>query len=90
MRGTREKRGTMTDRERKISQINSYLQRQLRLQRFNSVTAVEGAQWLDQAGILKDAPPPRTGLPLRRFLREGVIVGQRQEDEWWWFIDRVE
>lgn len=79
----------MTDRERKISQINSYLQRQLQRRKLDSVTAVEGAQWLDQAGILKDSAD-RPGLPLRNLLREGVIVGQRQELNSRWFIDRME
>ncbi|MCC7162451.1 MAG: hypothetical protein IT331_08150 [Anaerolineae bacterium] len=79
----------MTNREGNISTINSYLQQQLRRRGLDSVTAVDAAEWLDKANILKDSAH-RPGLPLRNLLREGVILGQRQELNSRWFIDRVE
>lgn len=52
------------------------------------VPAVEAAHWLDQAGLLRDSEI-RHGLPLRNLLRAGLIVGQRQEPNRRWFIDRA-
>src|SRR5688500_10134599 len=71
-----------------IAQINRFLQDRLAQSRLHSVTAVEAADWLDQVGLLNDAAT-RRGLPLRRLLRDGRIVGQRQESNSRWFIDRV-
>lgn len=53
----------------KISSINAYLQHQLNERGMPNVTAVEAAEWLDQAGILKDSIH-RPGLPLRNLLRQ--------------------
>lgn len=50
--------------------------------------AVEAAAWLDEAGLLADSSI-RPGLPLRRLLREHRILGQRQEANRRWYIDRV-
>ena len=58
--------------------INSFLQRELRRQRMEEVTAVEAARWLHKADILKDSKS-RPGLPLRKLLRAKRISGQRQE-----------
>ena len=70
-----------------IDAINVYLQQQLRIRGLDSATAVEAARWLDEAGLLKDSPH-RPGLPLRNLLRGGRILGQRQEVNHRWFIDR--
>jgi hypothetical protein len=51
-----------------------------------TVTAVEAAQWLSDAGLLKDSYH-RPGLPNRSLLRDGRIRGQRQEANHRWFVD---
>ncbi|MGD9548127.1 MAG: hypothetical protein AB7V45_11375 [Candidatus Krumholzibacteriia bacterium] len=68
--------------------INLYLQYQLEKRGLKSVRAVEAARWLDRAQILKDSKS-RPGKPLRDLLRQGEILGQRQEPNNWWYIDRV-
>jgi hypothetical protein len=60
-----------------IEAINAYVQEQLRIQGEGSVTAVEAARWLDNAGLLNDSAS-RPGLPLRNLMRDGLIKGQRQ------------
>ena len=71
-----------------IEDINNYIQEQLRLKGQSVTTAVEAAEWLDRAGILKDSPH-RRGKPLRDLLRQGLIVGQRQKPNRRWYIDRI-
>lgn len=71
-----------------ISKINDFLQENLRRKGLYEVSAVEAARWLNQAGLLRDSLS-RPGLPLRKLLRDGKIVGQRQEPNKRWFIDRV-
>jgi hypothetical protein len=70
-----------------VEAINAHIQQQLRVRGQESATAVEAAKWLDEAGVLTDSMH-RVGLPLRNFLRKGVIGGQRQEPNGRWFIDR--
>lgn len=72
----------------KIDRINEFLQNKLKQENIKEVTAVQAAKWLDRAGILKDSEH-REGLPLRRLLRSGKILGQRQESNRWWFIDQL-
>ncbi len=71
-----------------VSQINQLIQGKLEHNHQNEVTAVEAAQWLDQAGILKDSTH-RPGLPLRNLLRAGLIEGQKQMPNSRWFIEKV-
>ncbi|MBE0448303.1 MAG: hypothetical protein IBX64_09445 [Actinobacteria bacterium] len=71
-----------------INTINGFLQGRLRDWDKSEVTAVEAAQWLDNAKLLSDSDS-RPGRPLRDLLRKGLIVGQRQELNGRWFIDRV-
>lgn len=68
--------------------INNFLQSQLKMRNLSAVDVVEAAKWLDARGILKDSHD-RPGQPLRRYLRRGVILGQRQELNKRWYIDRV-
>ena len=70
-----------------FNQISRFVQVRLRAERLQSVTAVDAARWLDEAGLLKDSPM-RPGKPLRELLRQGKIQGQRQEPNKRWFIDR--
>lgn len=70
-----------------LEAINDHLQDQLRIRGRNEVTAVEAARWLDEAGLLKDSDH-HPGLPLRNLLRANQIVGQRQEANGRWFIDK--
>ncbi|KAF0247030.1 MAG: hypothetical protein FD180_147 [Planctomycetota bacterium] len=71
------------------SAINGELQRRLKADGLASVDAVTAARWLDQAGLLHDSVQ-RPGKPLRDLLRAGRILGQRQESNRWWFVDRVQ
>lgn len=69
-------------------EISRFLQRELRSHNESEVTAVEAARWLDRAGLLRDSSST-PGLPLRRLLRQKLIVGQRQEPNRRWYIRRV-
>jgi hypothetical protein len=71
-----------------VSQINQLIQSKLERNHQSEVTAVEAAQWLDKAGILKDSTH-RPGLPLRNLLRAGLIDGQKQMPNSRWFIEKV-
>ena len=71
-----------------VDLINRYLQLVLDLKGQDSATAVEAARWLDAVELLKDSDT-RPGKPLRDLLRAGQIIGQRQEANTHWFIDRV-
>lgn len=68
-----------------IQRVNDFIQAELRKRKLDRVTAVEAAQWLDKAGILKDSAS-RPGKPLRDLLRAGEITGQEQEANNRWFI----
>lgn len=46
---------------------------------------MQAAQWLDEAGLLKDSDT-RRGRPLRDLLRAGRIEGSYQESGRWWRI----
>jgi hypothetical protein len=70
------------------AKISEFLQDTLSTRHLDRVSAVEAARWLDAAGILRDSPT-RPGLPLRKRLREGGIIGQQQENGHWWYIYRV-
>lgn len=72
-----------------LFRINDHIQQTLKKKNMKEVTAVEAAEWLDRAGILKDSDT-RKGLPLRDLLRGGKIRGQRQEANRRWFIDLVD
>ena len=72
-----------------IKAINSHLQEQLKTHGLDSVPAVEAAKWLGDAGLLRDR---KEGLPLRNLLRDGEVLGGRQEPPQpygRWFIDRL-
>jgi hypothetical protein len=68
--------------------ISDFLQRGMSERSLDTVPAVEAARWLDRGGLLKDSRH-RPGLPLRELLRAGQILGQRQELNGRWFIDRA-
>jgi hypothetical protein len=69
------------------AEIGAFIQRTLRSRHLASVTAVAAAGWLDDADMLRDSPE-RPGKPLRDLLRARKIVGQRQESNRRWYIDR--
>ena len=70
-----------------ISAINKAIQSRLVSSGKNFVTAVEAAQWLDQAHLLRDSLD-RPGRELRKLLRAGLIEGQ-QQDNTRWTIHRI-
>ena len=72
-----------------VFRINAHIQETLKKKNMKEVTAVEAAEWLDKAGILKDSTT-RKGKPLRDYLRDGKIRGQRQESNSRWFIEQVD
>lgn len=65
--------------------INAFIQDRLCHLGLNEVSAVDAAKWLDEAGVLRDSSI-RPGLPLRKYLRKGVIVGSSQEGGRFWRI----
>jgi hypothetical protein len=74
------------------TEINAFLQRELRRRHLGEVAAVEAARWLDSGGLLKDRGS-RPGLPLRNMLRAGDIDGaiQRPAESYGrWFIERTD
>jgi len=70
-----------------IAQINRYIQDKLISEGLDRVSAVDAAKWLDRAGLLADSET-RPGLPLRNYLRDGLIVGSHQQANNRWFIYR--
>lgn len=72
-----------------LMNINECLQNQLKLLGRSEVTAVEAAQWLEQAGLLRDSKV-RPGKPLRDLLRMKLINGQYQLRNHRWFIKRID
>lgn len=68
-----------------ISEINNFLQSHLNQSEEKSLSATEAAHLLDEAGLLKDSAH-RPGLPLRRHLRAGKIMGAKQEPNKRWII----
>ena len=55
--------------------ISSYLQKRLDAEGIPAASAVDAAQWLDEAGLLPDRPS-KPGLPLRRIFRDLQRTGQ--------------
>ena len=72
-----------------IDKINRFIQDWLRQSKSSQVSAIDAAKWLDRADLLKDSKS-RPGLPLRKLLRDHLIVGQVQEVNDRWFIRRVD
>lgn len=66
-------------------EISAFLQERLGSLGLSAVGAVDAAQWLDRAGLLRDSPD-RAGKPLRDRLRTGKIEGGRQAGNRW-YID---
>ena len=77
-------------KQRKVGpdEIGDFLQVVLRIRQLPRVGAVSAARWLDATGILRDSRT-RPGKPLRNLLRAQKIVGQRQEANGRWYIDRA-
>ncbi|XAM00889.1 hypothetical protein OT109_05785 [Phycisphaeraceae bacterium D3-23] len=71
-----------------VFRMNHRLQSEMRRRCINTLTAVDAAAILDEAGLLADSPD-RPGRDLRRLLRDGKINGARQLPNRRWFIDRA-
>jgi hypothetical protein len=71
-----------------IPTINAFIQEQLINRNQAVTTPKEAATWLDEAGLLNDSLS-KLGKPLRDLLRQGLILGQRQESNNRWFIHRL-
>lgn len=69
--------------------VSTFIQDELQKRNAPFVTAVDAARWLDAARILKDSTT-RPGKPLRDLLRAEKIIGQRQDLNGRWYIDRVD
>ena len=72
-----------------VKRINSFLQERLRSEGQTEVRAVQAAQWLDEARLLKDSET-RRGKPLRDLMRSGLIKGAYQESGRWWQIRQIQ
>lgn len=72
-----------------IQRINRYIQDRLISEERTTVTAVEAARWLEEAGLLEDSKI-RKGRPLRELLRADLIWNAWQDSRNKWFIDRAE
>lgn len=70
-----------------IERINRHIQERMLIEDRTSVTAVEAAIWLDEAGLLHDSIT-RKGKPIRGLLRSGLINNCWQDSKNRWFIDR--
>ncbi len=68
--------------------ISDFLQAELRARGVQEVAAVDAAEWLDAAGLLRDSPS-KPGKPLRDLLRAGKVLGQHQDAEGFWSVRRV-
>jgi hypothetical protein len=71
--------------------INRFLQHRLASTRSSEITAVEAAELLERAGLLRDSVL-HPGPPLRKLLRAGKIAGaeQRPPGKYGrWFITRI-
>ncbi len=73
----------------KVIQVNNFIQTFLREHSLSSITPVEIARELENAGILKDSKS-RPGLPLRNLIRSGSIEGAWQDGSRRWHIELVE
>jgi hypothetical protein len=74
-----------------LQAINSFIQAELRRRRLHEAPAVVVAEWLDDAGLLRDSEH-RPGLPLRKLLRTGKIKGAAQrppQPNGRWFVTRL-
>jgi len=60
-----------------VDRINAYLQERVNLEHLDEVTAVDAAQWLQDARLLADSKE-RPGLPLRRLLHQAMIEVLRE------------
>lgn len=72
--------------------VGAYLQAEMARRGVDEVSAVEAAQWLDRAHLLRDSNS-RPGLALRDLLRSGVIVGAQQRPSGphgRWYIARLD
>lgn len=69
--------------------ISEFIQTELKRKNMQEISAINAAQWLDRAGLLKDSLS-RPGKPLRDLLRSKKIVGQKQLSNRRWFIECVD
>ena len=73
----------------KVIKVNNFIQTYLREHSLSSITPVEIAMELENAGVLKDSKS-RSGLPLRNLIRSGSIEGAWQDGSRRWHIELVE
>ncbi len=71
-----------------IISINNFIHEKLKEKGSEEISAIEMANLLDEAGILKDSKE-RPGLPLRNYLRAGRIEGGYQYPNRRWVIRSV-
>lgn len=68
-----------------IAEINNFIQSKLKELNKEQISAVKMAGYLDEAELLSDSSS-RPGLPLRRLLRAGKIIGAEQLPNKRWLI----
>lgn len=72
-----------------IAKINNHIQRRMQMENLEMIDLPTAARWLDQAGVLKDAPGA-PGLPLRRHAQKGNVFGARKHKDYYWYIHRIQ
>jgi hypothetical protein len=68
-----------------VTEINRYLQEELRKRKLVEVEVIRAASWLDEAGLLND-DKQRPGRNLRQLCRENKIDGAIQREARYWFV----
>jgi len=72
-----------------IAEINNFLQYKLRKENFQRVPIKVAAEWLNDYGYLSDSKTS-PGYPLRRLIKSNLIMGAVQENNFYWYIEKVE
>ncbi len=70
-----------------VEEINACIQKKLSESGMEKVSVVDAAQWLDEAGLVKDNPN-RPGNALRYYLQNDIQGAKKEKNRW--FIYRVE
>lgn len=83
-----ELEGAESKQSERAGRCNTVIQAILAARGLDEVAARAAGDWLAAVQVLADSPT-RRGLPLRRLLRAGQILGAYQNESGFWFIRRV-
>lgn len=74
---------------RNLADINNFLQLQLRLINVDKISLINAAKLLNEYGYLKDSKSS-PGYPLRRLILANKIRGAIKENNYFWYLKRIE